>query len=144
MGMAISSNKTSEPIETHKNSSTPSYPNAMPISCQKGAECYTRQKKYPEITLRVVLPNFLSEGVRFGAKSKLARMGVYLAYIPIRDNKLGAEDDPLSQEIYSVTEFTIASTSATTKLLPPIKIVSVGCARHRARVTAAVTDGWHS
>jgi hypothetical protein len=41
----------------------------------------------------------LSEGVRFGAKSKLTRMGVYLAYIPIRDNELGAEDDPLSQEI---------------------------------------------
>ena len=57
------------------------------------------KKNYPEITLRVVLPNFLSEGVRFGAKSKLARMGVYLAYIPIRDNELGAEDDPLSQEI---------------------------------------------
>ena len=26
-------------------------------------------------------------------------MGVYLAYIPIRGNELGAEDDPLSQEI---------------------------------------------
>ena len=44
-------------------------------------------------------PNFLSEGVRFSAKSKLTRMGVYLAYIPIRGNELGAEDDPLSQEI---------------------------------------------
>ena len=44
-------------------------------------------------------PNFLSEGVRFGAKSKLTRMGVYLAYIPIRGNELGAEDDPLSREI---------------------------------------------
>ena len=42
--------------------------------------------------------DFLSEGVRFGAKSKLTRMGVYLAYIPIRGNELGAEDDPLSQE----------------------------------------------
>ena len=39
--------------------------------------------------------NLLLEGVRFGAKSKLARMGVYLAYIPIRDNEFGAEDDPL-------------------------------------------------
>ena len=44
-------------------------------------------------------PNFLSEGVRFGAKSKLTRMGVYSAYIPIRGNELGAEDDPLSQQI---------------------------------------------
>ncbi len=43
--------------------------------------------------------NFLSEGVRFGAKSKLTRMGVYLTYIPIRGNELGAKDDPLSQEI---------------------------------------------
>ena len=43
-------------------------------------------------------PNFLSEGVIFGAKSKLTRMGVYLVYIPIRGNELGAEDDPLSQE----------------------------------------------
>ena len=42
--------------------------------------------------------NFLSEGVRFGAKSKLTRMGVYLVYIPIRGNELGDEDDPLSQE----------------------------------------------
>ena len=41
--------------------------------------------------------NLLLEGVRFGAKSKLTRMGVYLAYIPIRGNELGAEDDPLSQ-----------------------------------------------
>ena len=44
-------------------------------------------------------PNLLSEVVRFGAKSKLTRMGVYLAYIPIRDNELGAEDDHLSQQI---------------------------------------------
>ena len=68
-------NKTqsSEPLETHQNSLTPTFLSAR--------------------------PNFLSEGVRFGAKSKLARMGVYLAYIPIRDNELGAEDDPLSQEI---------------------------------------------
>ena len=44
-------------------------------------------------------PNFLLEGVRFGAKSKLTRMGVYLVYIPIRGNELGAEDDPLSQKI---------------------------------------------
>jgi hypothetical protein len=66
----------------------------------EGVRCsLDKEKNYPEITLRVVLPNFLSEGVRFGAKSKLARMGVYLAYIPIRDNELGAEDDPLSQEI---------------------------------------------
>ena len=43
--------------------------------------------------------NFLLEVVRFGAKSKLTRMGVYLAYIPIRGNELGVEDDPLSQEI---------------------------------------------
>ena len=57
------------------------------------------KKCYPKITLRVARPNFLSEGVRFGAKSKLTRMGVYLAYIPIRGNELGAEDDPLSQEI---------------------------------------------
>ena len=48
-------------------------------------------------------PNFLSEGVRCGAKSKLTRMGVYLAYIPIRDNELGAADDPLSQEIQEIT-----------------------------------------
>ena len=47
-------------------------------------------------------PNFLSEGVRLGAKSKLTRMGVYLAYIPIRGNELGAENDPLSQEIYII------------------------------------------
>ena len=43
--------------------------------------------------------NFLSEWVRFGTKSKLTRKGVYLAYIPFRGNELGAEDDPLSQEI---------------------------------------------
>ena len=45
-------------------------------------------------------PNFLSEEVRFGAKSKLTRMGVYLAYIPIRGNEFGAEDDLLSQDDY--------------------------------------------
>ena len=44
-------------------------------------------------------PNFLSEEVRFGTKSKLTRMGVYLAYIPNRGNELGAEDSLLSQEI---------------------------------------------
>ena len=43
--------------------------------------------------------NFLLEWVRFGTKSKLTRKGVYLAYIPFRGNELGAEDDPLSQEI---------------------------------------------
>ena len=42
--------------------------------------------------------NFELEGVRLGAKSKLTRMGVYLAYIPIRGNELGAEDSPLSLE----------------------------------------------
>ena len=42
---------------------------------------------------------FLSEGCIFGAKSKLTRMGVYLVYIPIRGNELGAEDMPLSQQI---------------------------------------------
>ena len=47
-------------------------------------------------------PNFLSEGARFGAKSKLTRMGVYLAYIPIRGNELGAKDAPLSQEIQEI------------------------------------------
>ena len=44
-------------------------------------------------------PNFLLEGVRFGAKSKLTRKGVYYAYIPFRGSELGAEDSPLSQEI---------------------------------------------
>ena len=60
--------------------------------------CRLAQAKQTQ-TFRVAQPNFLSEGVRFGAKSKLSRMGVYLAYIPIRGNELGAEDDPLSQEI---------------------------------------------
>ncbi len=59
---------------------------------------YHKKEKLPQ-TLRAARPNFLSEWVRFGAKSKLTRMGVYLAYIPIRGNELGAEDDPLSQEI---------------------------------------------
>ena len=58
---------------------------------------------YPNVSMsknrRTPQPNFLSEGVRFGAKSKLTRMGVYLAYIPIRGDELGAEDNPLSQEI---------------------------------------------
>ena len=39
--------------------------------------------------------NLLLEGVRFGDKSKLTKMGVYLAYIPIFGNKLGAKDSPL-------------------------------------------------
>ena len=43
--------------------------------------------------------NLLLEGVRFGTKSKLTRKGVYWAYIPFRGNELGAEDDPLSQQI---------------------------------------------
>ena len=43
--------------------------------------------------------NLLLEGVRFGAKSKLTRKGVYWTYIPFRGNELGAEDDPLSQQI---------------------------------------------
>ena len=43
--------------------------------------------------------NFLLEVVRFGAKSKLTRKGVYYAYIPFRGSELGAEDSHLSQEI---------------------------------------------
>ena len=61
-----------------------------------------RDNSLAEVDVCLISINFLSEGVRFGAKSKLARMGVYLAYIPIRDNELGAEDDPLSQEIKGV------------------------------------------
>ena len=53
----------------------------------------------PKMTTYHRNPNFESEGVRFGDKSILNRMGVYLAYIPIRGNELGAEDDPLSLEI---------------------------------------------
>ena len=43
--------------------------------------------------------NFLLEVVRFGAKSKLTRKGVYYVYIPFRGSELGAEDSRLSQEI---------------------------------------------
>ena len=38
--------------------------------------------------------NLLLEEVRFGAKSKLQRKGVYLMYIPFRGNELGAEEIP--------------------------------------------------
>ena len=41
----------------------------------------------------------LLEGVRFGDKSKLYWMGVYLAYIPIQDNKFGVEYIPYSISI---------------------------------------------
>ena len=44
-------------------------------------------------------PNFLLEWVRFGAKSKLTRKGVYYVYISFRGSELGAEDSRLSQEI---------------------------------------------
>ena len=41
---------------------------------------------------------FLSEGVRCGAIPKDDWMGVYLAYIPIQTNELGAADAPLSRQ----------------------------------------------
>ena len=39
-----------------------------------------------------------SEWCRCGAKSKFGWMGVYLAYIPIQTNELGAADAPLSRQ----------------------------------------------
>ena len=39
-----------------------------------------------------------SEWCRCGAKSKFGWMGVYLAYIPIQTNELGAADVPLSRQ----------------------------------------------
>ena len=40
----------------------------------------------------------MSECVRYVAKSKLQRMGTYLAYFPIRGNELGGVDDALSHQ----------------------------------------------
>ena len=43
-----------------------------------------------------------SERCRCGAKSKFGWMGVYLAYIPIHTNELGAADAPLSRQVLGV------------------------------------------
>ena len=46
----------------------------------------------------VVRGSLASEWCRCGAKSKFGWMGVYLAYIPIQTNELGAADVPLSRQ----------------------------------------------
>ena len=87
-----------------------SYHNKEPISCQKRLDVLAGRRLKKRSLLEVnehfsdkppnlqgCTTNFLSEEVRFGAKSKLTRMGVYSAYIPIRGNEFGAEDDLLSQ-----------------------------------------------
>ena len=60
--------------------------------------------KFPNKKPHITAKYLLLEGVRLGAKSKSTRMGVYLAYIPIRGDELGAENDPLSQQIFLLLE----------------------------------------
>ena len=47
---------------------------------------------------RYNVKGLVSEWCRCGAKSKFGWMGVYLAYIPIQTNELGAADAPLSRQ----------------------------------------------
>ena len=52
----------------------------------EGVRCVLSQKKkkcYPEITIRVARPNFLSEGVRFGSDTKTGGWDI-LSVFPIR------------------------------------------------------------